>query len=35
MSSDSPLSILADAGYRGTLATNSELEFLRYLDPPR
>ena len=26
-----PLSILADAGYTGTLATNSELEFERYL----
>jgi acyl dehydratase len=28
---DSPLSILTDAGYSGTLATNSELEFERYL----
>jgi acyl dehydratase len=30
---DSPLSVLADAGYVGTLATNSELEFERYLRP--
>ena len=29
--SDNPISILADAGYTGTLATNSELEFERYL----
>jgi acyl dehydratase len=28
---DSPLSVLADAGFRSTLATNSELEFARYL----
>jgi acyl dehydratase len=28
---DSPVSVLADAGFRGTLATNSELEFTRYL----
>ena len=28
---DNPISILADAGYTGTLATNSELEFERYL----
>jgi acyl dehydratase len=28
---DSPVSVLADAGFRGTLATNSELEFARYL----
>jgi acyl dehydratase len=27
----SPLAILADAGFPGTLATNSELEFVRYL----
>jgi hypothetical protein len=30
---DSPISRLAAAGYRGTLATNSELEFTRYLRP--
>jgi hypothetical protein len=30
---DSPIQILADAGYTGTLATNSELEFERYLRP--
>jgi acyl dehydratase len=30
---DSPLVTLADAGYTGTLATNSELEFERYLRP--
>jgi acyl dehydratase len=30
---DSPLSMLADSGYSGTLATNSELEFERYLRP--
>ena len=28
---DSPVSLLAAAGFRGTLATNSELEFHRYL----
>jgi acyl dehydratase len=28
---DSPIGILADAGFTGTLATNSELEFARYL----
>ena len=28
---DSPVSLLTDAGFRGTLATNSELEFDRYL----
>ncbi len=28
---DSPLAVLADAGFTGTLATNSELEFTRYL----
>ena len=33
IASDSSLSILADAGYTGTLATNSELEFERYLRP--
>ncbi len=31
MDSDSLFNILADAGYVGTLATNSELEFERYL----
>jgi acyl dehydratase len=30
---DSPLAILAAAGFTGTLATNSELEFVRYLRP--
>jgi uncharacterized protein len=30
---DSPLGILADAGFGATRATNSELEFLRYLHP--
>jgi len=30
---DSPLVTLAAAGYTGTLATNSELEFERYLHP--
>ena len=30
---ESPISVLADAGYTGTLATNSELEFERYLRP--
>jgi uncharacterized protein len=30
---DSPLGILADAGFDATRATNSELEFLRYLRP--
>jgi len=30
---DSPISVLDEAGYVGTLATNSELEFLRYLRP--
>ena len=29
--SDNPIGILSDAGYTGTLATNSELEFERYL----
>lgn len=28
---DSPLAVLTAAGYTGTLATNSELEFIRYL----
>ena len=31
MNPQSPLAVLAAAGYRGTLATNSELEFDRYL----
>jgi acyl dehydratase len=31
--SDGPLSALDDAGYIGTVATNSELEFERYLRP--
>ncbi len=30
---DSPLGFLAEAGLTGTLATNSELEFVRYLRP--
>ena len=30
---ESPLGLLAQAGYTGTLATNSELEFERYLRP--
>ena len=30
---DNPLTTLGDAGYTGTLATNSELEFERYLRP--
>ena len=33
MGSDNPISALDDAGYVGTLATNSELEFERYLRP--
>ena len=33
MDTDSPLVLLAEAGYPGTLATNSELEFERYLRP--
>jgi acyl dehydratase len=33
MDADSPLVVLAEAGYPGTLATNSELEFERYLRP--
>jgi len=28
---DTPIALLADAGFRGTVATNSELEFTRYL----
>ena len=30
---DNPVSVLDQGGYVGTLATNSELEFLRYLKP--
>jgi len=30
---DNPIAVLDEAGYVGTLATNSELEFLRYLVP--
>jgi acyl dehydratase len=30
---ENPISALDEAGYVGTLATNSELEFLRYLRP--
>jgi acyl dehydratase len=30
---DNPIRVLDDAGYVGTLATNSELEFVRYLRP--
>ena len=30
---DNPISVLDEAGYVGTLATNSELEFVRYLRP--
>jgi len=33
IAADNPLTTLADAGYTGTLATNSELEFERYLRP--
>jgi acyl dehydratase len=33
MSADSPLARLATEGYTATLATNSELEFVRYLRP--
>jgi len=33
MSFDNPISALDEAGYVGTLATNSELEFVRYLRP--
>ena len=33
MTYDNPLIALNDAGYVGTLATNSELEFVRYLRP--
>jgi len=30
---ENPISVLDEAGYVGTLATNSELEFVRYLRP--
>ena len=30
---DNPIPVLDEAGYVGTLATNSELEFMRYLKP--
>jgi hypothetical protein len=30
---DNPIAALDEAGYVGTLATNSELEFVRYLRP--
>jgi acyl dehydratase len=33
MSRDNPIVALDEAGYVGTLATNSELEFVRYLRP--
>ena len=33
MRSDNPIPVLDEAGYVGTLATNSELEFFRYLKP--
>lgn len=33
ISRDNPISVLSEAGYVGTLATNSELEFVRYLRP--
>ncbi len=33
MNFDNPIPILNEAGYVGTLATNSELEFVRYLRP--
>ncbi len=33
MASDNPIPVLDEAGYVGTLATNSELEFVRYLRP--
>jgi acyl dehydratase len=33
MDRDNPISVLDEAGYVGTLATNSELEFVRYLRP--
>jgi acyl dehydratase len=33
MNFDNPISALDQAGFTGTLATNSELEFVRYLRP--
>ena len=33
MNADNPIPVLDEAGYVGTLATNSELEFFRYLRP--
>lgn len=33
MTFDNPVPVLDEAGYTGTLATNSELEFFRYLRP--
>ena len=33
VSSDNPIRVLDAAGYTGTVATNSELEFERYLRP--
>jgi acyl dehydratase len=33
MNTDNPIPILHEAGYVGTLATNSEFEFVRYLRP--
>ena len=33
MDFDNPIPVLDEAGYVGTLATNSELEFVRYLRP--
>jgi acyl dehydratase len=33
MTPDNPIPVLDEAGYVGTLATNSELEFVRYLKP--
>jgi hypothetical protein len=33
MTFDNPIAALDQAGYVGTLATNSELEFVRYLRP--
>jgi acyl dehydratase len=33
MTHDNPIPVLDEAGYVGTLATNSELEFFRYLRP--
>lgn len=33
IASDNPVPVLDEAGYTGTLATNSELEFCRYLRP--